>query len=737
MKTKLFIALFLLLSAGVSAQGFSVNGSGASADASAMLDVTSTSKGVLVPRMTTAQRTAIAAPATGLLVFDNSLNQFYYYNGTAWTAIATGNTTNYWTANGTHIYNNNSGNVGIGVTSPSAQLHLSKNLAIDNSSSNNGSLTDGALTFGFGVSGEGIASKRTSGGNQYGLDFYTNSTNRMAITLGGNVGIGTTAPTEKLEVSGKTKTTTFQMTNGATNGYVLRSDASGNASWAAAATGSAVVAAGTGLSYSGTTLNSVWTASGSNIYNNNTANVGIGTSDLSSKLVVADAVTSGGMLKLLNKNTTALDKWWMGFVHDASIGSGDNNDRARVGVEIAASGSGRLFFTTGGLGPQTERLRIDEAGNVGIGTTSPSEKLDISGKTKTTNFQMTNGATNGYLLQSDASGNASWVNATSLTITETDPQVSSSTTNTIPRWNGTALTDGVIQDDATNIGIGTAPVAANKLTVNGKTATTNFQMTNGATNGYVLQSDASGNASWVNSTSLTITESDPQVASATANYIPKWNGTALADGIVYDNGTNIGIGTASLSAKLHVSATGGTTILSEGTSGGAYVEVRSATSNEGATSYKTGSSARWLIGKSNGTESGSDAGSDFFINRYSDAGAYLSQPLTITRSNGQVNVGGTLNVTAGTVINTTSRTTSYALTSTDYVVVFTGNTAAQTLTLPASPATGRVIILINHATVAVNTSGSYTTASGSTITTIAAGSTVQLLYDGSVWRKIN
>ena len=47
-------------------------------------------------------------------------------------------------------------------------------------------------------------------------------------------------------------------------------------------------------------------------------------------------------------------------------------------------------------------------GYVGIGTTNPSEKLDVSGKTKTTNFQMTSGATNSYVLTSDASGNASW-----------------------------------------------------------------------------------------------------------------------------------------------------------------------------------------------------------------------------------------------------------------------------------------------------------------------------------------
>ncbi len=50
---------------------------------------------------------------------------------------------------------------------------------------------------------------------------------------GGNVGIGVTAPGEKLEVAGKTKTTTFQMTTGAFNGYALISDVSGNGTWTA------------------------------------------------------------------------------------------------------------------------------------------------------------------------------------------------------------------------------------------------------------------------------------------------------------------------------------------------------------------------------------------------------------------------------------------------------------------------------------------------------------------------
>src|SRR5665647_1275813 len=52
---------------------------------SAILDLTSTTQGFLVPRMTTTQRNpGIVSPATGLLVYDNTLNVFYYYNSAAW-----------------------------------------------------------------------------------------------------------------------------------------------------------------------------------------------------------------------------------------------------------------------------------------------------------------------------------------------------------------------------------------------------------------------------------------------------------------------------------------------------------------------------------------------------------------------------------------------------------------------------------------------------------------------------
>ena len=63
-------------------------GSATTPNASAQLDVNSTTKGFLPPRMTSTQRLAITAPATGLLVYQtNGTSGLYYYNGTTWNIV--------------------------------------------------------------------------------------------------------------------------------------------------------------------------------------------------------------------------------------------------------------------------------------------------------------------------------------------------------------------------------------------------------------------------------------------------------------------------------------------------------------------------------------------------------------------------------------------------------------------------------------------------------------------------
>jgi len=75
-------------SANLSSAGLYIGGGNAnSKNDSAMLQADSTTRGFLPPRMTTTQKNAIASPATGLMVYDTTLNLISVYNGTTWITL--------------------------------------------------------------------------------------------------------------------------------------------------------------------------------------------------------------------------------------------------------------------------------------------------------------------------------------------------------------------------------------------------------------------------------------------------------------------------------------------------------------------------------------------------------------------------------------------------------------------------------------------------------------------------
>lgn len=59
-----------------------------SPDASSLLDVTSTEKGVLIPRMTTSEKLSIVSPSTGLIVYDTDLSCFSFFDGSIWSCLS-------------------------------------------------------------------------------------------------------------------------------------------------------------------------------------------------------------------------------------------------------------------------------------------------------------------------------------------------------------------------------------------------------------------------------------------------------------------------------------------------------------------------------------------------------------------------------------------------------------------------------------------------------------------------
>ena len=217
MKRLKLILAALIISAGTFAQ----TGIGTTTpDASAQLDVSSTSKGFLAPRMTKVQREAISSPAIGLLVYQTDNDPgYYYFNGTFWVKSSL------WTFDGeTDIYYN-SGNVGIGTTNPGSKLQVSDVLV--GNSFNPGTNAGSGLSISYDTDVAGITlfdrDGVDGGDDKDGMIFWgdggdddlrftfmawdgsqMNIDKTPIIIKGGtgNVGIGTTTPSQTLEVNG-------------------------------------------------------------------------------------------------------------------------------------------------------------------------------------------------------------------------------------------------------------------------------------------------------------------------------------------------------------------------------------------------------------------------------------------------------------------------------------------------------------------------------------------------------
>ena len=166
-----------------------------------ILDIRSSNKGVLFPRMITSNRDAIALPVAGLMIYNTTSNLFNYHNGTSWQEFASGNQ---WNINGTSI-SYSAGKVGIGIETPTRELVISNlqspDILIQQSVFTGTSSNDGfMLGTSINLDGE-IWNFETSG-----IIFGTNNLERMRILANGNVGINDISPSEKLEVVGNIKT---------------------------------------------------------------------------------------------------------------------------------------------------------------------------------------------------------------------------------------------------------------------------------------------------------------------------------------------------------------------------------------------------------------------------------------------------------------------------------------------------------------------------------------------------
>jgi hypothetical protein len=199
-----------------------------------------------------------------------------------------------WVIDGTDMYTGPgvTGNVGVGTTAPARKLHLrGGGLRFDRDANTafisihrfpSGDFTTPWKGFVFGVDAYG-PNDGTFRISDWGTSVSGGSTTRFIIDNDGNVGIGTSAPSAKLDVAGTVEVEGFSMSSGAVSGHVLKCDASGEGTWQSV--GSVIT-------------DDDWIIDGDDMYSAVSGDVGIGAPPSRGKLCVS--VNSGNAVYVRN-----------------------------------------------------------------------------------------------------------------------------------------------------------------------------------------------------------------------------------------------------------------------------------------------------------------------------------------------------------------------------------------------------------------------------------------------------
>ncbi len=230
--------------------------------------------------------------------------------------------------------------------------------------------------------------------------------------------------------------------------------------------------------------------------------------------------------------------------------SADQLPRRTVSLKAGFSGgtwgNEYLSFRVGGSNDvaiePTERMRILANGNVIINSLG-------TGYVKTSSGTLSSSATVPW---ADISGAPAFLTS----YTETDPQVGANTTSYVPRWNGSALVSGVIQDNGTNVGISKAADATYNLDVNGSLRISANNANGGglqlADDGDIVDNN-DGFATHRFSYGLRITNANK----GGSTVVQIANGASGSGNTYFNAGNNFGINTTNPSNRLHVGASEG------------------------------------------------------------------------------------------------------------------------------------------------------------------------------------
>ncbi|NTW31702.1 MAG: tail fiber domain-containing protein [Bacteroidetes bacterium] len=484
--------------------GAAINSTGAAADNSAMLDISSTNQGIRIPRvklLSTTDLTTIQNPVNSLLVYDSlpagdiTVAGYYYWDTTAtpdhWTKLATGANwqltgnagttaeTNFigTTDNKDFVFKTNNtewaritsgGNVGIGATSPTYKLSIFNPVGVQAMFSgysvvgSYGSGGSGSIRFGDNDNWCGRLDYNSGGETAFIFDNTYNSdaaitqfrmktsgtpVNALSILGNGNIGIGTTNPGVKLDVIGST------------SGSLRLSDC---------------------------------------------------TTDATLKLG-----------RIVGRQYTNTDVDFLAFDIRGLSNSNEINYGGGSGILNAATS--HIFYTAANKTTLngTARMIIDNNGNIGIGTTSPNDKLEVNGNVNIGSY--TNANPIGY------GGNTLLV-------------AGSGGTGAVQAGATTADADGVAYGDINILNLGTTSTEKRLVLIRG------------------LSSGATAN----------------NRGGKLAVYVKNDNSTGFTEALDISNTGNIGIGTTSPDKKLEIWAGSGkmnTLYFSEINDGSDYPDV--------------------------------------------------------------------------------------------------------------------------------------------------------------------
>lgn len=285
------------------------------------------------------------------------------------------------------------GNVGIGITNPTYKLHVigegyfSSNLTANNiyatqicnvSTCNNASFaltSSGArITRNIADSNTAFAVSQNHASSTGAIQTWNNSVGeKMRIASSGNVGIGTTSPTAKLDINGTLNVGSLSSSSDAV--ISLANNASG----------------GTRNIYykaSNASINITSTGGSDLITFLNGGNVGIGTTSPAGKLSIldgyfntffSDTSSQYGSGLILSGDAGSDQRSWRQFVKNGTGGVVMSFEVSTNGTSYGSSPTGLTY---------SEKMRIDGNGNVGVGTVNPQRKLEVKGSHTTATFRV-------------------------------------------------------------------------------------------------------------------------------------------------------------------------------------------------------------------------------------------------------------------------------------------------------------------------------------------------------------